>query len=150
MTLRRINWPLWLGLLLSLFAFLSYYLIFVWYPTTRDFPWANLVLIVGALALLIAGFRRAFKSDRPRRSKIIASIVTSVGVLVCVFFLFIFFIAAKWIPAAPGAPRVGQKAPGFTITDTNDKPISLAQLLSTPIEGKSPKGVVLIFYRGYW
>ena len=150
MTLKRINWPLWSGLLLSLFAFLSYYLIFIWYPTTRNFPWANLILFAGALALLVAGFRRAFKSDRPLRSKIVASIVTSVGVLVCAMFLFVFFIAAKWIPAAPGAPHVGQKAPDFTITDTNNKPITLAQLLSTPIEGKSPKGIVLIFYRGYW
>ncbi len=150
MNIKRINWALWAGFLLSLFAFLSYYLIFVWFPTTRDFPWANLLLIAGALGLLVVGFRVAFAKDRPRRSKVIGSIVTALGILVCALFLFVFFISAKWIPASQGAPQVGQKAPDFTLTDTNNKPVSLAELLSNPINGKAPKGVVLIFYRGYW
>ena len=150
MTLKRINWPLWSGLLLSLFAFLSYFFIFIWYPPMRNFPLANLLLFAGALVLLVLGVRRAFQSGRPLRSKIVASIVSTVGVLVCALFLFSFFIAAKWIPGAPGAPQVGQKAPDFTTRDTNNQPVSLAQLLSTPVNGKSPKGVLLIFYRGYW
>jgi len=137
-------------MLLSLFAFISYYLIFVWYPPTRDFPWANLVLFAGALALLFVGFRRGFAKDRPMRAKVAASIVTTLGVLVCALFLFVYFIAAKWIPAAQGAPQVGQRSPEFTLKDSNNKPVSLAELLSTPINGKAPKGVVLIFYRGYW
>ena len=44
MLLRRINWPLWVGLLLTIAAFMSYFFIFVWFPFTRDFPWANFVL----------------------------------------------------------------------------------------------------------
>lgn len=150
MNLKRINWILWTGFLLSLFAFISYYLIFVWYPPTRDFPWPNLVLIAGALALLIIGFRRAFAKNRPTRAKVAASIVTTLGILVCALFIFVYFIAAKWMPAAQGAPQVGQRAPEFTLTDSNNKQVSLAELLSTPINGKAPKGVVLIFYRGYW
>ena len=52
--------------------------------------------------------------------------------------------------ASVGAPQVGQKAPDFTLSDTSNKPMSLAGLLTQPINGKSPKGVLLIFYRGYW
>jgi hypothetical protein len=141
---------MWGGFILSLFAFLSYYLIFVWFPVTRDFPWANFLLIGVALVVLFFGFKRAFAPDRSRASKVIASIFGTLGVLVCVMFVGVYFVFAKWIPAASGAPQVGQKAPEFTLTDSNNQQVSLNQLLTTPINGKPPKGVVLVFYRGYW
>jgi hypothetical protein len=28
--------------------------------------------------------------------------------------------------------------------------VSLGQLLSNPINGKAPRGLLLVFYRGYW
>ena len=37
MNVRRINWPLWVALLLTLAGFMSYFFIFVWIPFTRDF-----------------------------------------------------------------------------------------------------------------
>ena len=147
---KRFNWPLLTGFLLSLFAFISYFLIFVWFPTTRDFPWANLLLFVGATALLLLGLRRAFTEKRRKRSKIFASIITTFGVLVFALFAFNFFVFARWIPPSKGAPQVGQKAPDFTLNDTNHKQVSLTELLSIPINGKAPKGVLLVFYRGYW
>jgi hypothetical protein len=150
MNLKRINWSIWIGLLLSLFAFISYFLIFISYPATRDFPWANLILFAAALGLLAVGVRRAFVKDGLRRSKVVASIVATFGVLVFVFFIFNFFVAGRWLPSSQGAPRVGQKAPEFTLPDTSNKQVALAELLSSPVNGRSPKGVLLIFYRGYW
>ena len=150
MNLRRINWAMWGGFVLSLFAFLSYYMIFVWFPVTRDFPWANFLLVALALIVLFFGFKRAFSPDRSRLSKVIASIFGTLGILVCVMFVGVYFVFARWIPAATGAPHVGQKAPEFTLADSNNQQVSLNQLLTTPINGKQPKGVVLIFYRGYW
>lgn len=150
MTLRRINWPLWAGFLLSLVAFFSYFAVFVWFPATRDFPWANLALFLLAAVLLILGIRRGFAAGRPRRAKIGAVIITALSTLIIGSFLFAVLIAARWLPASAGAPQVGQKAPDFTLTDANNKPVSLAGLLSTPIDGKPTKGVLLIFYRGYW
>jgi len=49
-------------------------------------------------------------------------------------------------------PIVGQKAPDFTLQDTSGHPVTLAQLLSSPVPGSAepPKAVLLIFYRGYW
>jgi len=85
MNARRFNWPIWAGFLLSLIAFLSYFFVFVWFPVTRGFPWANLLLFAIAAGLLLVGVRRAFSTGqssredsppkvgdrpRPRRSKI--------------------------------------------------------------------------------
>lgn len=149
MNVRRFNWPLWLGFLLSVAAVFSYFAVFVWYPVTRDFPWANLLLFVVAGVLLFMGARRAFAGER-RLSKIVAAIVTTLSVALIAFFLFGFFVAARWLPASKGAPQVGQKAPDFTLPDSSGKAVSLDELLSTPVNGTPTKGVLLIFYRGYW
>ena len=149
MNVRRFNWPLWLGFVLSVVGVFSYLAVFVWYPVTRDFPWANLLLFAVAAVLLFVGVRRAFASDR-RRSKIVASIVATLSVVVIALFLVGFFVGGRALPASKGAPQVGQKAPDFTLTDTGGKAVSLNELLSTPINGNPPKGVLLVFYRGYW
>ncbi len=160
----RFNWPIWAGFLLSLFASLSYFFIFVWFPVTRDFPWANLLLFALAIALLVVGVRRAFAlgrgpqggplgvvdRPRPRRSKITASILATLSIAVFGFFIFSTFILARRLPASHSAPQISQKAPDFTLSDTNGKPVSLSELLASPVNGKSPKGVLLVFYRGYW
>jgi len=66
-------------------------------------------------------------------------------------FVFTVFIFARLLPASHGAPQVGQQAPAFTLADTTGRQVSLSELLSTPFNGSaSPKGVLLIFYRGYW
>ena len=150
MKTQRFNWLIWAGLLLSICAFVSYALVFVNWPITRDFPWANLLLFGMAAALLVLGLRRAFAGERPRRSKVAGVIVTALSILIFGFFIFSTLIASRWMPAALGAPRVGQKAPDFSLTDTNGKAVALSELLSAPINGKPAKGVLLIFYRGYW
>jgi predicted PurR-regulated permease PerM len=149
MNVRRFNWPLWLGFLLSVVTFFSYFAVFVWYPVTRDFPWANLLLFAVSAVLLFWGVRRAFSSDR-RRSKIAAAIVATLGVVVIAFFVFAFFVGGRALPASSGAPQIGQKAPDFSLNDTSAKAVSLNELLTTPINGAPPKGVLLVFYRGYW
>ena len=148
--MKRLNWPIWVGFLLSLIALLSYPFVFVNWPITRDFPWVNLLLFGISALLLFAGVKRAFSPDRKRISKIAASVLATLSVLVLGFFIFSFFIASRWLPAAHGAPRIGQKAPDFTLADTNNKQVSLGSLLSEPINGKAAKGVLMIFYRGYW
>ena len=57
------------------------------------------------------------------------------------------------IAVAAGAPRVGDKAPEFMLADTSGKMVALSTLLSEPMpgmEGGKPRGVLLVFYRGYW
>ena len=148
--MKKLNWPIWVGFLLSIFAFLSYPLLFVNWPVTRDFPWANLVLFAVAIILLFLGIRRAFAPGRRRLSKVVGSILASLSVLILGLFIFSAFILSRWLPASTGAPQVNQKAPDFTLSDTNSKPVALAELLTQPINNRPPKGVLLIFYRGYW
>jgi hypothetical protein len=150
MKTTRFNWVIWAGFLLSLFAFLSYPFLFVRWPATRDFPWANLLLFALAVVLGLVGIRRAFGPDRRGPAKIVGSLLAALSVAILGFFVFTVFIMSRWLPPAPGAPQLGQKAPAFSMTDSAGKTVSLSELLTTPINGKSPKGVLLIFYRGYW
>ena len=152
MNTRRFNWPLWVGLVLTLAAFLTYFFVFVWFPSTRDFPWANLLIFLIAAVFIVMGVRRGFASDRPHptRSKVVTSIVATLSVVVLGLFIFTMFVFARWLPASKGAPQVGQRAPDFTLTDTSGKQVSLTELRTSPIDGNPPKGVLLIFYRGYW
>jgi hypothetical protein len=154
MKIRRINWQIWTGFLLSVFAFASYPFIFAEWPITRDFPWASLLLFVLALVLVFIGVRRAF--GRGLVSKIGASILTLLSVVVLGFFIMIAFVIPTWMPPAAGAPQIGAKAPDFTLADQNGRTTSLSELLTNQIESPltkavtKPRGVLLIFYRGYW
>lgn len=152
MTLRRFNLPLWSGFLLTVVAVFTFFAWFVWIPSTRNFPWVTLGLFLLAAVLLIVGIRRAFSANqaKPLRAKIGAVALTGFSAFLIAAFVFAFFVAGKWLPASPGSPQVGQRAPEFTLADTSGKPVSLTELLSTPINGNAPKGVLLIFYRGYW
>jgi len=122
------------------------------FPATRDVPWVNLVFLGTGLALLFVGLRRAFGQPQQYRGKITATILGAVSVLIVALFCFVVFYQTRQLPASTGAPKVGEKAPEFVLPDTNDQPISLASLLSTPLVNSEtpPKGVVLVFYRGYW
>ncbi|HEX9160192.1 MAG TPA: hypothetical protein VF980_00685 [Thermoanaerobaculia bacterium] len=139
--MRRLNWPLWTGLALSVVAFISYFTFFVRFPVTRDVPWANFVLFAIAILLLVVGTRRAWLAGRRFRGLAIGIL----GLVVFVFFALVVTVGTKMLPPAQGAPRVGQKAPDFTLLDTSGKQVALSQLLAS-----SPRGVMLVFYRGYW
>lgn len=150
---RRLNWPLWTGFLLSVVAFFSFVFVFSRFPVTRDFPWANLLLFAVAAALLIVGLRRAFSQPSLYRGKIFGPILAVLSVAIFGLFFYSLFIAARQLPSAKASPQVGEQAPQFTLLDANAKPVTLSELLSTPLPGSpigSPKGVLLVFYRGYW
>jgi hypothetical protein len=148
--MKKLNWPLWLGFILTIFAFLSYPFIFANWAATRDFPWVNIPLFVLALVLLFFGLRRAFAPGRRLVSKIIAPLVATVSLLVVAMFILTAFVVSRWLPPSTNAPQVNQKAPEFTLRDTGNKPISLTALLTEPINNKPPRGALLVFYRGYW
>jgi hypothetical protein len=148
--MKRMNWQIWAGFILSLVAGFSYPFVFVRWPITREFPWANLVLFAIAFVFLFLGLRRAFKSDKRIVSRIFSSLAAAFGLVFLAALLFVVFVAGSWLPASTAAPQVGQKAPQFTLIDSNDRPVTLAQLLTEPINNQPPKAVLLIFYRGYW
>ena len=140
---RRWNWPIWVGFVVVVAGLFSYGF-FVRFPTTRDFPWANFLLLGIGAALLIVGLFRAFGRPQVYRGKISGSIFAAIAVLVIAFFSYEIFYVLRQVPASAGAPRVGQKAPDFVLLDQNGKPVGLGNLLS------GSRAVVLIFYRGFW
>jgi hypothetical protein len=147
---RRRNWLLLAGFLVALFAFLSYFLLFVNFPLTRNFPWANLLLFAVAEILLAVGIVRAFRQADAYKGKVLGPVLSGLSTLILAGFIFVVLILARKLPASTGAPHVGTKAPEFTLLDADSKPVSLADLLATPQNGALPKGVLLVFYRGYW
>ena len=147
--MKRFNWQIWAGFLLT-FGGLFSFLFFLRFPSTRDFPWVNLLLIAASLVLLFIGVKRAFKPDRSKKAKALAAVLTTLSVAAIGLFLLSVFVIARQLPASRGAPQVGQKAPDFALKDTAEKQIALSELLSSPINGAKPKGVLLVFYRGYW
>jgi len=147
---RRPNAALWLGFLITMFAFLSYIPIFAKYPITRDVPWANYLIFALGLPLLFAGVFRAFRQPTAYRGKIAGPILATLGLLSFAFFCLTIFSLGKHLPASAQAPKVGQKAPDFALNDANGATVSLASLLAPSGATHPPKGVVLIFYRGYW
>jgi hypothetical protein len=140
---RKWNWPIWVGFVVVLAGLFSYGF-FVRFPTTRDFPWANLLLFGIGASLLIVGLFRAFGRPQVYRGKIFGSIFTVIAVLVVALFSYGIFYVVRQVPASSGAPRVGQKAPGFILLNQNGKSVDLGDLLS------GSRAVALIFYRGFW
>jgi len=57
---------------------------------------------------------------------------------------------AGQLPESKGAPKVGEKAPDFTLPDTSGRPVKLSEVIAGKAEGRRPNAVLLIFYRGYW
>jgi hypothetical protein len=152
MSERRHNWHVWAGFLLCIFGVLSYFLLFARFPSTRDVPWANFLLLAVGLALLISGISRAFRQGQQYRGKILGPILGVIGLAAAGFFCFAIFYASRQLPKSAGAPRVGRIAPEFVLKDTNNQDVSLTSLLTTPLPNSqaAPKGVLLVFYRGYW
>lgn len=140
---RNWNWPIWAGLVVAVGGLFSYEF-FVQFPITRDFPWANLLLFGIGGALLIFGLFRAFGRPQLYRGKIFGSIFASIALFLFAFFSYEIFYVLRQVPLSAQAPRVGEKAPEFTLEDQNEKAVALADLLARS------KAVALIFYRGFW
>jgi hypothetical protein len=141
---RRRNLLNWAGFAVVLAALISYIPFFAIFPATRDVPWANYLLFLIGGALLAAGLRRAFRDPGHYRGKVSGSILAGLSALLFIFFVASVTYLARQIPSAEAALRVNQKAPAFVLADTAGKQVSSADLL------KDRRGVVLVFYRGYW
>jgi len=149
MARRVVNWPIWLSVPLAVATLYSYPFVFVRWPVTRDVPWVNLLLGATAVTLAITGVRRSF--GRGWMAKTAGVVAAAATVAAVGLFVYKVLVLARELPASAHAPNVGQQAPEFTLADLNNQPVSLTSLRTTPLEGsRTPRGVLLIFYRGYW
>jgi hypothetical protein len=147
------NWRIWAGFLVALAVIPSYFVFFAKYPTTRDVPWVSWLMFAISTWLLWTGIRRAFASSKVYRGRITGPILALLSLGAAVFFGYATLYASRQLPAAAGAPRVGEKAPEFTLADTSGNMVAMSTLLSEPMPGmagQKPRGLVLVFYRGYW
>jgi len=140
---RSWNWPIWVGFVVVIAGLFSYGF-FARFPNTRDFPWANLLLLAVGTVLLIAGVFRAFGRPQIYRGKIFGSILTAIALFLFAFFSYEILYVLRQVPPSMAAPHVGEKAPDFILLDQNEKPVGLGDLLS------GSRAVALIFYRGFW
>jgi hypothetical protein len=71
---------------------------------------------------------------------------------VLVATLLVVLFAAAQLPPSKGAPKVGEKAPDFTlpIASGGKNPEDKNFTLSQQAPNKKGQWVLLVFYRGYW
>jgi len=146
---RRRNLAPWWGLLFAIGAIGCNVAFFVSPPMQGVLPWLSLFFAALALISLIAGMRRTFGRPQIYRGKAL-SVVLSVVTLLAIGLTAFAYVSSRKLPDSAAAPRVGQKVPDFTLSDTSGKSVSLDQLLAASSGSPAPKAVLLIFYRGYW
>jgi hypothetical protein len=159
MNRKQWNWKLWLGFGMAVAALVAYAALTFLF---LDVPQAHLpVLLLGialvacALFFLVSGLQRAFGQPEMYRGKIAGPVLSVLSLAVVALFGFLAVTMSKALPTAANTPKVGQKAPEFTLVDVSGHQVSLSELLSTSLKDSSgamraPKGVLLVFYRGYW
>jgi hypothetical protein len=147
----RRNTAPWWGLLFALASMGCNAAFFLTPPGQGAIVWVSLLLAVMALIFLIAGLRLVIVHPKVYRGKILSVVVSVIAVLLAGLSIF-GFVSTRKLPSAAEAPQVGQRVPDFTLADTSGKPVSLDQLLAPSSTNQAPvaKGVLLIFYRGYW
>jgi cytochrome oxidase Cu insertion factor (SCO1/SenC/PrrC family) len=62
--------------------------------------------------------------------------------------VLVMIAPAQQLPPSANAPKVGDKAPDFTLPDTDGNWVKLSDLLKVS-DGRG-QWVLLVFYRGYW
>lgn len=150
---RSWNWRIWAGFLLALAAIPAYFLLFARYPITRDVPWTTWLMFAVAEWLLWVGVRRAFARTGLYRGKIAGPVLALLSLGAAVFFGYATLYASRQLPSASGSPGVGEKASDFSLPDTSGNMVSMSTLLSEPMpggDGRKPRALLLVFYRGYW
>ena len=146
------NWRLWVGFAASVLALFIYSSLFA---VTRSIFWLSVALCVVAAWLLVVGLRHAFTQPDVYRGKVAGPILATFSALAIALFAFTSYMMPKAYPLAHHAPAVGQKAPELALTDAKGTSVRLADLFSASLPGASgvaraPRGVLLVFYRGYW
>jgi len=149
---KLLNWRLWAGFSISLLALLVYILLL---QQTRSIFWGSLVLFVVSALFIISGLKRAFGQPQAYRGKVSGPVLALLSVILLGIFGWGTYLASKLFARGLHAPQVGQKAPDFNMVDDHGNRATLTQLLSASMPKASasvphPKGVLLVFYRGYW
>ena len=144
------NWRLWVGFVVALLAPFGYFSLL---EKISFAFWISIAAFMIAVVLLADGLRRAYAQPDAYRGKIAGPILAILALGVIGLFSYANHMMGQAYSKAANAPRVGDKAPEFALTDATGRKVTIAQLLATPLGGGAalaPRGVLLVFYRGYW
>jgi hypothetical protein len=141
-TPRRFLLYVWLGPLVAFAGAVSYFLVFVRFPSLRDVPWLNLPWVVAGLLISAVGLWRASTPDRTAGAKMVATAGLLVSLsLTLLFSTYVFYLSYQ-LPQTGQIAQVSQMAPDFVLLDQNRQNVRLSDQRGTK--------VVLVFYRGHW
>lgn len=136
----RTNHLLWLGPLVSIVGFLSYWAVFARWAATRDVPWVNMIILAVGLYLSFGGLRRAWPRGGWRRHAGGGALFVSTA-LAALLLVYCFALSYS-LPPSDQALTVGQSVPAIALPDQNGREVDL---------GAAAGGqTVLVFYRGHW
>lgn len=144
------NWRLWIGFIVALLAPFGYFSLL---EKISFAFWISIAAFMIAIVLLADGLRRAYAQPEAYRGKIAGPILAILALGVIGLFSYANHMMGQAYAKAANAPRVGDKAPEFLLTDASGRKVDIAQLLAAPLAGgaaRAPRGVLLVFYRGYW
>jgi hypothetical protein len=134
------SWLLWVGPLIAIAGFLSYYSFFVQWPALRDTAWLNILILVVALTLSFVGLRRTWAGGLLRRVAGVASTAFS-GALLAGLVTYCYLLSYG-VPDASRAAGIGTNLPAITLAAHDGSGFDLG--------AASTKPLILVFYRGFW
>lgn len=135
-----INHFLWLGPLIAVPGFLSYFVFFSRWPVFRDTAWLNFLLLAAALAISTVGLGRAWPRGGWRRLAGIGSTLVS-GAFGALLVAYVFFVS-DGLPTTEGVTAEGEPIPAVTLASYDGKLINVAEA--------GQDSAILVFYRGFW
>jgi hypothetical protein len=131
---------LWLGPLIAIPGFLSYFAFFSQWATFRDTPWLNLLILTGAIALSITGLRAAWSRGPLLRAGGALSVVVSAGLTV--LLLGYCYGISNNLPDAELAAHDGDPIPQAILLADDGSEVDLQAVAAGRL--------ILVFYRGFW
>ena len=128
----------WIAPVIAFAGFLSYFALFSQWPLFRDFPWLNLLILLGALALSEIAMRRA-RPGWGRRGSVAG---LAVSVLLLVGLSYYCFVLSYQLPDAGRVVGEGAAIPAIALAATDGSQIDVGAAAQDKL--------ILVFYRGHW
>ena len=135
-------WFSFIGFLLSFAICFSYVSYFVFNEQIRDNP---ILIIVASSAAMLFSMYGAYLTikNSSRRSLKILNIVLAIFALIFVTVFTLFVVKLSYdLPSTKLALSGHEKAPSFSLLDTQDREVRLEDFLG--------QNVLIVFYRGHW
>lgn len=134
------NHALWLGPVLAVAGFLSYYMFFVTWPIFRDTAWLNLLILGVAGFISIHGMRRGWSQGLWRKFAGVAG--TTLSVLLTGVLMYYCYVLSYQLPSTDLVITEGKPLPAMRLEANDGRLIDIGEV------GRDQ--LILVLYRGYW